>query len=207
MADRTPGRQVRNSLILVALALVATGCSVRAPGEALAQTSPPSSADRYGAPQVASPLNATTFLAKPCTTLTPAQLENLRLPGPGTPDTNSAVAGYAGPSCGWKDSLQGNYTEVVFLTGNPNGLADVYRGRSTGQFDGYWVETTVDGYPGVFKGFAGADRRKDGSCELDIGISDTLEFLVMEQDRLAEKSCDRALLIASMVITTVRAGG
>lgn len=204
MADRTA---CRNSLVLVTLVLVAAGCSTRQPGEAIARTPPSSSAGRYGAPKVANPLDATAFLAKPCTALTPAQLASLGLPGPGTPDTNSPVAGSTGPSCGWKDSSQGKYTEVAFITGNQNGLADIYRGRSTGQFDGYWVETMVEGYPGVFKGFAGPDPRKDGSCELDVGISDTLEFLVVEQDRLAEKSCDRASLIASMVITTVRAGG
>ncbi len=164
---------MRNAVTLVALALVAGSCSTRQSGEAIAQTSPPTTADRYGAPKVANPLDATAFLTKPCSVLSTSQLASLTLPGPGTPDTEGGIAKYAGPSCGWKDSLNGSYTDVAFMTGNRNGLADVYRGRAIGRFDGYWVETSVDGYPGVFKGIAGPDHRKDGSCELDIGISET----------------------------------
>jgi hypothetical protein len=73
------------------------------------------------------------------------------------------------------------------VTGNKNGLADVYRARDEGKWTGYWEKTTVDGYPGVFA-FT-VDGRPNGSCNLFVGISEPLAFAVSATGRLKEQSC------------------
>lgn len=202
MADR-----MRSATAILTLLFLATGCADKQSGSAQAQPAPPVSTtlDRHGAPAVRQPLDVTRFLTDPCATLTPAQLAQLDLPAPGKPDTDSDLAKRVGPSCSWRNSTAASGVAVSYTTANKNGLADLYRGHSEGQFDGYWIPTTVDGYPAVFKD--GLDNRKTGNCSLSLGVSDSLALLIDEQDRLGEKSCDRAALIGSMVVATLRGGG
>jgi hypothetical protein len=196
---------IRTVLTVLALSLL-TACTDRVQGTPLAGSAAPTSStpDRNGAPVVSSPIDASRFVAQPCAALTSAQLQTLNLPGPGVPDTNSSVANYSGPSCSWRNSEALSSAGVSFLTGTKNGLADIYRGHAQGQFPGYWVETTVDDYPGVFAGLV--DARKDGTCELGVGISDTLVVLVDRHDQTGEKSCDQAKVAASMALKTIRGG-
>jgi hypothetical protein len=119
-------------------------------------------------------------------------------------DIDSHTTVYSGPSCSWRNSETLVSVAISFITGNKNGLADIYRGRAQGQFPGYWVETTVDGYPGVFAGLV--DGRQVGICELSVGITDPLTILVVRQDRTGEKSCDQAKVAASMTLKTIKAG-
>ncbi|WP_260478737.1 DUF3558 domain-containing protein [Kibdelosporangium aridum] len=201
-------------MLCVSVALFVTaGCSTSEPGSPIAnpgsqqapQTTSPSAANRYGAPSVSKPLDATRLLTQPCGALTKVQLQSLNLAESGTPDTDSAVAKNVGPSCTFSNSGEGSSVAVSFLTGNKNGLADTYRAHAGGDFSGYWIEATVNGYPGVFKD--SRDNRKDGHCVMNVGISDTLAFLVIEQDRLGEKSCERAMQVATFVVQTLKAGG
>jgi hypothetical protein len=136
--------------------------------------------------------------------LTPAQLTNLSIPGPGVPDIDSHTAVYSGPSCSWRDSEALVSVDISFITANKNGLADIYQGHDQGQFPGYWIDTTVDGYPGVFSSLT--DGRQVGICELSVGITDALTILVLRQDRTGEKSCDQAKVAASMALETMRGG-
>jgi hypothetical protein len=69
----------------------------------------------------------------------------------------------------------------------------------------YFGPTEVDEYPAVF--LESTDFRSDGSCNIAVGISDTLVFRLAEDGNLGVKSCDRAKLVASMVLQTVRSGG
>jgi hypothetical protein len=163
------------------------------------------SGNRYGAPPVTNPLDVTKFLPKPCAALTPQQLRDFNLPAQGEPDTDSAIARHTGPSCGWTNSDTSTGIDVHFVTGNKNGLADVYRTHQEGDWKGYWEVTTVDGYPGVFT-FT-TDGRPRGSCNLFVGISETLAFAAATDGRLKEKSCDLAKQIAAAVVETLKRGG
>lgn len=168
-------------------------------------TSTPRPTNRYGEPPVANPLDATRFLSQPCAALTQAQLQSFDLPAQGKPDTESPVARHAGPFCGWTNSDRFNGVDVGFLTGNKNGLADLYRARGEGKWTGYWEETRVSGYPGVFHDVT--DFRPRGSCNLAVGISDTLAFRVGTDGRLKERSCDFAKQVAGAVVETLKRGG
>lgn len=213
-------RSINAVLAAAAALLMVAGCSDSQPGAPTAmptageptnssvpsnEPSTPAPTNRYGAPRVASPLDATTFLTQPCAALTPQQLRDLDMPVQGKPDTDSAVAKHSGPGCGWTNSDLANGIGVSFTTGNKNGLADLYRARGEGKWTGYWEETTVDGYPGVFHGTT--DLRSRGDCALAVGISDSLAFLVSEVGQLKEKSCDFAQQVAAAVVETLKRGG
>jgi hypothetical protein len=200
MADRS-----RMAVALVALSLVA--CSDKEPGVAQAQTSV---AAHHDAPKVGYPIDVTPFLGRPCSALRPDHLRQLNVPVAGTADADAARPGsqvdYVGPSCFWRNSEQLVSVGVAFVTKNDHGLADIYRAHDQGQFSGYWIETTVDGYPGVFT--SATDDRKDGNCSLDVAISDTVTFLITRHEfRGGEKTCDTAKVAASLVLQTIRAGG
>lgn len=158
--------------------------------------------NRYGAPPVANPLDANRFLPKPCTALTPTQLDALGLAGPGTSD--NTLDRYTGPNCAWaaKDG-----TPVVmfgFATANKNGLADIYRGHDQGQFPGYFVVTTVDDFPAVFTD--GVDGRAKGFCTLLTGISDNLAIAVNEKLDAGKDACEGARRTTSSILDTLRGG-
>jgi hypothetical protein len=207
MATYTSRRGLRTALVALALSLLTTACANQPTGPVQTSETPstPSTLNRYGAPPVTNPLDATSFLTHPCAALTPVQLQGLDLLGPGEPDTDSSLANYSGPTCSWHNAKANHDLGVTFMTGNKNGLADLYRGHDQGQFPGYWIETDVDGYPGVFSDLA--DGRKDGFCTLHVGISDTLAVLIDRHDGVGEKSCDEARAIASLVLRTIQAGG
>jgi hypothetical protein len=153
---------------------------------------------------VAVPLDATGFLTEPCTVLSQAQLATFDVSRPGIPTTTGAVAEHAGPYCSWHAATElASTIGVGFITGNKNGLSDIYRGRDT---FGYFIPTTVEGYPAVFAD--GSDGRESGRCSLAVGISETQLFRATEQGRLdAQGSCDRAKQVALAALATLKAGG
>lgn len=156
------------------------------------------------APKVANPLDASAFLPQPCAVLTVDQLKSLDVSKPGKPTTTGAVAEMAGPYCGWRNSREPiiGY-DIGFLTGNKNGLSDTYRGRK--RFE-YFEPTTLDGYPAVFND--GNDHRDQGSCNITVGISDTLALRagVMASTTVGRESCEHAKKLASAAIATLKAG-
>lgn len=193
---------------VVTVAVLAAGCSVQENGSptarpttGMSESSAPSEDERYGAPPVDTPLDATTFLADPCAVLSQTQLAAFDVSRPGIATTTGAVAETVGPFCIWHaDPDLGSTIGVGFETGNKNGLSDTYRGR--GQFE-YFEATTVGGYPAVYA--SGPDLRSSGECLIAVGISDSLVFNASEQGRLdAEGSCDRASQVATAALATLK---
>jgi Protein of unknown function (DUF3558) len=196
------------ALGVAAIAVLVGGCSAKEAGSptgpaptsgAGKQTGSPSTSSGSGggsAPKVSNPLDASKFLTQPCSSIGPDKLRSLSVSAQGEPD-NSPV----GPTCQWIERDAGSSLEVGFLTGNKNGLADTYRGRD--RFKGYFEPTQVDGYPAVFNDLR--DFRGDGTCNITVGISDTLAFRTAVQDgKLGQKSCDRTKQAAAAVITTLK---
>jgi hypothetical protein len=207
-----------SALVLAVMTLVAmAGCTSTADGIAIpangqierpaSSTTPGSGPNNYGAPDVPNPLDATPFMTRPCAALTTEQLQSFNLPLNGEPDLDSSVAKAVGPRCGWLNSQVGEDVGIAFVTGNKNGLADLYREHQLGSFRGYWVETTVEGYPGIFADEN--DYRSHGTCGLTLGISNTLAIDITEIGPLRDeqKSCDRAKQVAAAVVGTLKAGG
>lgn len=165
----------------------------------------PSSSDDVQAPRVDQPLDVTEFLPNPCEVLTADQLAGFQVTTPGRPNTTGAVAENVGPACNWTTDLEiPSGLSVSFITGNENGLTDIYRLHADGQFPDF-EPTEVDGYPAVIAN-ALADDRANGHCGINVGISNELVFFVQQTGRLdAEESCARVRQIAEAVLVTVKA--
>lgn len=147
-------------------------------------------------PRVPAPLDASTFVAEPCKSLTGAQLSSFNV-GPGKPHGGDGVFP---PGCGWFGD-DGSIS-VGWLDDNENGLADTYRRRAV---DAYFVETTVDGYPAVFTDYI--DERANGRCGIVVGVSDTMTYYAQVRDAPAgDAGCEKAKQVASATLTTVKAG-
>lgn len=166
---------------------------------------PPSSegSDRNGAPSVSDPLDADRYVADPCAALTQEQVAGFGFTGPGTPQTEGAIAEQAGPGCIWQGTAEEvGSIGVTYMTGNENGLADMYGTRDRYK---YFEETTVSGYPGVVGDTA--DGRDIGRCGISVGVSDSLYFRVLEQGDLDPVgACERAEQVAAAVIETMQGG-
>ncbi len=168
------------------------------------QRSTPSSSSS-DAPMVNNPLDASKYLTQPCAILSPATLQSYKISKPGKADVDSETAKLAGPACIWTSDDQpiSKSYNVGFLTGNKKGLSDTYRGGKKA-FPGYFEPTEVDGYPAVFNDLI--DARKNGSCNVTVGISDTLAFraAVTFPTQVGAASCDSAKQLASAVIQTLK---
>lgn len=204
---------------LAAVAMVVAGCSsgdggseTLAPATAATasgsgSSDPSSGSDgsrtEHGAPKVSDPLDASKYLTQPCSVLTTAQAQSFSQSNPGEPDVDSALARGVGPGCDWGGETLNEEFRVGFLSGNKKGLDDTYRGKA--QYDAYFEETSVDGYPAVFS--AATDARDRGECSVTTGISDSMAFHITWQGRLkGQASCDRAKEVASAVIQTIKGG-
>jgi hypothetical protein len=163
---------------------------------------PPSSeeSDRNGAPSVSEPLDADRFIADPCAALTQEQVAGFGFTGPGTPQTEGAIADQVGPGCIWQGTAEEvGSIGVTYLTGLENGLADVYGTRDRYK---YFEETTVSGYPAVVGDTV--DGRDIGRCGIAVGVSDSLAFSALEQGDLDPVgACERAEQVAAAVIETM----
>lgn len=209
------------SYVVVAMCAVAlglAGCTTSDPGtptpdptgsESAASTSTESSEspasssehEKYGAPRVETPLDASRFLADPCAVLTPAQLTGLGVSTPGRGDIDSEVAKTVGPLCTWTaDTEIPSGIGVAWQSGNKNGLADLYRVRDRQE---YFEETTVESLPAVFA--SEIDNRDGGDCTIAVGLSDSLTFTAGETGMLdADGACARAEQVAVAAVVTMR---
>jgi hypothetical protein len=183
------------------VAIAAIGCSP------VSGTPSPSTttSSRLSAPKVAHPLDTTKYQAAACSLLTAAQVAQYGITDAGNAgDGTSAL----GPGCSWSQ-LGGSGFTVEFITANKAGLTSLYINKDIiVNGGGYWVATTVQGYPGVFN--SSLDDRKTGDCSLAVGVTDTLTFNVA---LTADKStpqysdpCGMGSQIADMVLTTMRGG-
>jgi hypothetical protein len=194
----TPTRIVA-PLLGLGLVVLLAGCG-SSPGVAAPRTTPPTTVappttSARSAPRVANPLDATKFVANPCTALTSAQLAGLGIQNPTTSsDTNG---------CTWLGQTGGGPSSIGWVPTNTNGLADLYVKKD--QFD-YWIPTTIAGYPAVFGDELG-DLRSDGNCVLNVGVNDHQAFFIGWDDpNRKTQGCDLAAQMAADVIATIKGG-
>lgn len=193
---------MRSSRLLLAVAIIglASACTTATAG----QPASPTTTSDHSVPTVDNPLNASRFLTAPCEVLSAEQRTQFKADSSGEPHTTDSAAQGSGPYCDWT-TVRGTDSlfSVGFVTKNSHGLSDLYRGRK--QF-AYFEKTEVDGYPGVFAD--AGDGRAGGSCQVFVGISDSLTFRSVEIGRLdAAGSCGRAVDIARAVLMTLKGEG
>jgi hypothetical protein len=156
----------------------------------------PSTSATPAAPKVSKPLDASPFVARPCSSLTTSDVVGVGLTDPissGGPESSGAGCTWAGET--------GGIASVDWVTANKNGLSDLYAKLST---FAYWQPTMVAGYPAVY-GDALRDLRSQGNCVLNVGVNDHLTFFIQYDDPLnAEHSCSLAGQAAADVIANLK---
>jgi hypothetical protein len=158
--------------------------------------SSPTTSAKEEAPKVSDPLDASGFVAAPCASITPARLANFAVNPPGEVRELEGVP----QGCDWNGN--DGSIGIDWLYQNKGGLSDTYRGGS--DLNAYFIETVVDGYPGVF--VDGTDGRPSGRCGIVVGVSDTLTFYVQVFNGQlgADGSCAQAKQVAAAALATVK---
>jgi hypothetical protein len=191
---------------VVAVALMA-GCSSSAQpgspqptGGGVETSGSRTSAASSGAPHVANPLDTSKFQAVPCTVLDTSNVQSLGFTAPGQAESDAT-----GPNCHWNNSETGVSLDVGFVTANKSGLSALYAKRSSLKL--FQPLPDIQGYPAVIYGTI--DARSSGTCNVDVGVSDSLNVDVMLQAStgpLKADPCGTAQKIAGMVMGHLTGG-
>jgi hypothetical protein len=198
----------------VLLGLSIAGCTTVSPGEAVptsleesTEVAPPTSSSDielpgFGAPKVKKPLTDTTqFAEKPCSMLTPAQVEDLGLPSSG--QQKETVNGLV---CEWFNQDTRGQINTGFLTKNPYGLTGAYAANERGELAYFTELPPIEGYPAVASD--GDDRRPEGICPVAVGVTDELVFHVdtyLSAANVGKKDpCEVGVKIAGIVLRNMK---
>lgn len=158
-------------------------------------------------PRVTNPLDGNTFEQNPCSSLTPAQRNQLKL------DDGDVGSGdnydQADDNCTYED-LDPSTKLIVYinyyLDEDWTGLTSRYAEHTDGRYP-RWEPTTLDGYPAVI---FHTNSGEPADCNLDVGISDTTVFNVKVfyyrwQGWTGQDPCVQTKAIASAVLATIKA--
>jgi hypothetical protein len=153
------------------------------------------------APTVKHPLDDSKFVADPCATLNQSQLQYFGVSGEGRRSEDSNGVG-----CLWSFGATGKTSVgVSFVPQVKTGLSNTYQLNAAGVYkNGYFDPIEVDGYPAVYN-FVG-DLRPQGSCDLDVGISDQAFFGVHVLGQPGTDGCKAALSVAKAALQTIQGG-
>lgn len=167
--------------ILGVLMVSLAACSSTTAGTATPTTSPTSAPSQ--APKVAYPLDASAFLAKPCSVLTPTDTTALGLPDAHTSDNSDKL----GPGCVF--SAGGASIGIDWEVVDTNGLSAIYQLMSK---QAYWIPMPIEGYPAV-EADSSDSRASLGECVVNVGVNDRLFFIASSD---GAKGADAACLMA-----------
>ncbi|HEX7658162.1 MAG TPA: DUF3558 domain-containing protein [Pseudonocardiaceae bacterium] len=190
-------RSIAPMTLGVVAAAALAGCSSGGDGLAPSGTAATSatSAASSAAPKVTHPLDASKVLETPCSALTTSDLGGISV---GAATGQPRQSDY-GPGCDWQGTVYGASAgaSIGWETIDKKGLSDYYTQKSDA---GYWIPTTVSGYPAVFADLNG-DYRSTGSCTINVGVSDSLYFLATADSAPdGNTACQRARQAAADVI-------
>lgn len=162
----------------------------------------PSSANGGGTtmPAIPRPLDASRFMADPCLSLTQEQATQLSISPQGRPLTPQGTSG-----CAWPYGTSSEVGLTYVVPDAKNGLQNLYNQNSAGWYkNGYFEPTTIGGYPAVFQ--AGNDDRKNGQCQLSVGINEQTLLTVSNRGQKNTDVCSGAAKVAADVVNTIARG-
>ncbi|WP_027928277.1 DUF3558 domain-containing protein [Amycolatopsis benzoatilytica] len=144
--------------------------------------------------KVSAPLSTQALVGNPCTALGDGDASTLGLATPGKPMNSGGLTG-----CQWVSTqFAENTVGIIPVTLNKNGLSDIYALKAR---QAYFEPLTVEGYPAVFANQL--DDRKDGSCNLYVGVTDQLAVATdvgIGTGRNRATPCDAAKQIATAMV-------
>jgi hypothetical protein len=166
---------------------------------------PTSTSKSGGAPEVTTPLDVKAFEAAPCTAVTRAQLDAYGLPGVnGKVNTSTPGAG-----CLWAGAVTDALASpgLVILPDGTN-LDTIYANKDNGTYAAFEELPAIQGFPAALT--MAADLRKDGNCEISVGVSDEkailFTFSSLEGSAKGADPCGSLTEFANLAITTIKAG-
>lgn len=147
------------------------GPALPSPSSDAKQSSSAATTSGSDVPPIANPIQAPGLADNPCQALSGDQAQQLGL-SQGNPETDSS-----GPVCIWEYADVSVNQVVIGVTSKfDGGLADVYARKDA---LGFFKETTVAGYPGVYVGKYGPPD--EGFCQLYVGLNGRLAPMVIGQ--------------------------
>jgi len=157
-----------------------------------------------GAPKVEHPLEKTSrFEQDPCSILTAAQAQDLDLPTKGKEDDGSF-----GLDCQWFNEDTGSKVTIGFFTNDPRGLSGSYAAHDEGKYGFFTPLPPIEGYPAIAVDVT--DRRPEGICLVEVGVSDKLSFHVdlhLSQVNVGTKDpCEIGAMVAGKALQTMKEG-
>lgn len=206
---------MRHKLALTSAALSAVvllaGCGSGAGTTDTSEQPSSSSVNMHGAPKVQEPLDTEAFQQKPCSVLEKGQIETLDMQQ-WEPEVDKEATG--GPSCSWQymggpPDYTVSSTGVTFMV-NGDGLKNTYFRRGQGVFEYFRELEPIAGKPAVAAGSSASTPEQEGTCEVEVGVTDSLTFLTQVQlgegSPYADDPCGRARDVATEVVKTLKAG-
>lgn len=205
---------MRNKLALTAAALstvaLLAGCSS---GSGATESPEPSSSsvNMHGAPKVRSPLDTKAFQQKPCSVLKPEQIGALNMQ---QWESEVDMGSTGGPKCAWRymggpPDYTVSSTAVTFMV-ESDGLKSSYFRKGKGVFEYFRELKPIVGYPAIAAGSSTSTPEKEGQCEVEVGVTDSLTFLTQVKfgngSSYAGDPCGRARDVATEVVKTLKAG-
>jgi Protein of unknown function (DUF3558) len=198
----------RIALVAVTVTLLAGGCGTSTAGNpsvpsgsAVSSGTSPVGSPLPSTPPVSTPLSVSRIVSDPCSLLTGTQLGVVGLTAAARPTPNHDPIGVG---CAWNDRTVGTtgaQTGYDLETGLVHGLRDIYVQK---QQMAYWQPVTVDGYPAVFDD--PVDQRADGTCRMDLAVSEKDVLLVDYQGDPGVPACDKAKALGGALITSLKGG-
>ena len=178
----------RELAVVGAVLVVVAACGSSPPSSPPAATTP-SSADRYGAPVVASPRDISAYATSPCALLAPSERSQLSLSGSGRQRTSIDVQ-----ECSWPTTEDGELAMAV--DADRDLLADTYRTRLTPVF----VPTNIVGLPAV------RQRRAldDNTCTVTTGVGPTQALETEWSGPMAKQTSDPCARAEEAIALVIR---
>jgi hypothetical protein len=145
---------------------------------------------------VARPLDASTYEADPCISLTDTQQQAFGIDLAEPIDISTD-----GNECNFHRSADGSPEPiwVVFPSKIEIGLSAEYAEYAVGAWD-RWEPTKANGYPAVAFG----DYKRPSHCSFGVGISDQLYYFVSADTVPGEELCETARNVATTILENIR---
>jgi hypothetical protein len=150
---------------------------------------------------VANPLETARYQADPCRTLTSAQVRSLGLADAAAkPDTTAPGAA----ACSWYSAQAGYAVGVRHNTTLNKGLSLLYRKKNEAAL--FQEIPPINGYPAIiFDQYA--DLRSQGTCGVDVGLSDAVVLdVVVQGTTRTQDPCGIAQRAAALMIDNIKGG-
>lgn len=176
--------------------------------ETTASSTTPSTSDSEetlpfaGAPKVNDPLDTSRYEHDPCRSLSADQAQSLNLPTNGKVMDDVAL----GNGCEWRNSETRGYAQIVFATGDQQGLSSEYQANNDEKWEYFEELPEIEGHPAIARD--GTDDRKLGYCIVVVGVADDMVFESIAQlsgANIGEKDpCDMAAHVAGLALQTMK---